>query len=364
MEINENSFGAGLTNADHKQHLNLLSSAWDVIDEDLINFSPNIPTPLPLSSFLNTIIINCDNHPELLPYPADISNKEDEHSKAYSELFQSLVPKTSVPSEMISAKLNDYYEKVQIKKNAAALIKGTSRKFRLNAAAYAILCNIDDKDARYRIFKKAGTYLKVLFEEYSRLPASEREKIYFFEKINTINSNIHYILKITSQNQAFLVQPHKITTDSYLTHLYLSGYSAKEPVTENTPFEMASFRISRIQKIQKTNQKKSLTKEDMKNLEKEISAKGIAFLLSPLVHATIRFTKTGQQKFQTQSYLRPVHSQKISEFVYEFAATERQLEAYFLKFGKDIEVLGPDSLRNYFANYYKETEDLYFPDKR
>ena len=139
MEINENSFGAGLTNADHKQHLNLLSSAWDVIDEDLINFSPNIPTPLPLSSFLNTIIINCDNHPELLPYPADISNKEDEHSKAYSELFQSLVPKTSVPSEMISAKLNDYYEKVQIKKNAAALIKGTSRKFRLNDAACVIL---------------------------------------------------------------------------------------------------------------------------------------------------------------------------------------------------------------------------------
>ena len=165
-------------------------------------------------------------------------------------------------------------------------------------------------------------------------------------------------------NSSYLVKPYEITADTILTHLYLSGYSAADPTNHPYDFKPAPFRISRISKKPKVseNVEEPLTPEEIRQLEKDIKEKGIAFLLSDFTTAKVKFTKNGLWKLQSQSYLRPVSIEKESELVYLIKATELQLEAYFLKFGKDVEILEPANLRDRFARHYQDAAALYSCD--
>ena len=84
-----------------------------------------------------------------------------------------------------------------LKKHTA---KGSSQKFRLSNKAYDLICSVPKDDFKTIIFKKPGIYLKVLFEEYSLLPPSEREKIFFYDIISKskelLNKNRIYLLQL------------------------------------------------------------------------------------------------------------------------------------------------------------------------
>lgn len=352
-------------NSDHKQHLNLIPSAWAVIDNDRRDFSKNTE-PLGLATLLNKIILTCETNPELLPYPVKLLDEKNEYIKANVRLLceHALDPQI----KDFKNDLAEQYEKNKREEIREKSKKGESRKFRLSDAVYDEIDQIKETDIRTRIFEKPGAYLKVLLEEYAKLPASERERIYFYEMFKTlqeiINNKQACTLCMAPNNSSYLVKPYEITADTILTHLYLSGYSAADPTNHPYDFKPAPFRISRISKKPKVseNVEEPLTPEEIRQLEKDIKEKGIAFLLSDFTTAKVKFTKNGLWKLQSQSYLRPVSIEKESELVYLIKATELQLEAYFLKFGKDVEILEPANLRDRFARHYQDAAALYSCD--
>lgn len=372
-------------NSDHKQHLNLIPSAWAVIDNDRRDFSKNTE-PLGLATLLNKIILTCETNPELLPYPVKLLDEKNEYIKANVRLLceHALDPQI----KDLKNNLAEQYEKNKREEIRKKSKKGESRKFRLSDAVYDEIDQIKETDIRTRIFEKPGAYLKVLLEEYAKLPASERERIYFYEMFETLQEIIKNrqtcTLCVAPSDNSFLVKPYEITADTLLTHLYLSGYSAANPTNHPYDFKPASFRISRISKKPKVSEnfEDLLTPEEIRELEKQLETKletnfetklkrhleakikerGIAFLLSESTTAKVKFTENGLWKLQSQSYLRPVSIEKESELVYLIKATELQLEAYFLKFGKDVEILEPAKLRERFARHYQDAAALYSCD--
>ena len=72
-QTNYLSFAEQITNEDHKQNLNLNPYAWNIIINDTVDFSSNVNSPINLTSFLNKIIINCEENPSLLPFPSNVS---------------------------------------------------------------------------------------------------------------------------------------------------------------------------------------------------------------------------------------------------------------------------------------------------
>ena len=377
-------------NSDHKQHLNLIPSAWAVIDNDRRDFSKNTE-PLGLATLLNKIILTCETNPELLSYPVKLLDEKNEYIKANVRLLCEHAPDPQIKD--FKNDLAEQYEENKREEIRKKSKKGESRKFRLSDAVYDEIDQIKETDIRTRIFEKPGAYLKVLLEEYAKLPASERERIYFYEMFKTLQEIIKNrqtcTLCVAPYDNSFLVKPYEITADALLTHLYLSGYSTADPTNHPYDFKSASFRISRISKKPKVseNLEDLLTPEEIRKLERQleqqleakletnletklktklemdIKKKGIAFLSSDFTTAKVKFTKKGLWKLQSQSYLRPIAIEKESELVYLIKATELQLEAYFLKFGKDVEILEPAKLRKGFARHYKNAAKRYYTDK-
>lgn len=359
------SFSEQITNEDQKQNLNLTAFSWNIIESDIVNFSADIHSPLNLATFLNKIIINCEENPELLSYPCNISSIANEKQKKFSSLLSmhlSDTERTNLKKDLLLGLMSDY-EKELIQKNDKHRLKGIAKKFRLSNKAYNLLCSIPSDDFKTSIFKKPGTYLKVLFEEYSMLPTSEREKIFFIDIVQKIERAIaqKQELLITSGQYRFDMIPYKITTDAYLSHLYLAGKSCIHPAEGASSFTASSFRISRIISLSMLGASDHpLDKKDKKELDKRISAQDIQFLLSDSINIKLRFTKEGVQKYQSQSYLRPSYAKKSANDIYEFQLTALQAFAYFFKFGKDVEILEPANLRTYFKHEYESAVNIYF----
>ena len=354
-QTNYLSFAEQITNEDHKQNLNLNPYAWNIIINDTVDFSSNVNSPINLTSFLNKIIINCEENPSLLPFPSNVSAIANQKQKNFYSLLSSTLPDSQdslVRDAILKQLMLEYTNETSkyLKKHTA---KGSSQKFRLSNKAYDLICSVPKDDFKTIIFKKPGIYLKVLFEEYSLLPPSEREKIFFYDIISKNQRAIEQKqdLLITTVNKKYDVIPYKLTTDTYLSHLYLAGKSCPHPDTDK--FVPASFRISRIEHLELLGHSGCLlSKSDAKLLDKRISELDIQFLLSDSVKIKIQFTKEGFQKYQTQSYLRPAYTEKIANSIYEFQITKYQAIAYFFKFGKDVEILEPEDLRTYFKSEY------------
>lgn len=350
-----------ITNEDQKINLTLPSSVWEVIYNDIQDFSNDITSAGKLASFLNTIIINCSNAPYLLPYPVNIPNQIAELRTEYAK---------SLPSEVLDFRddllhnLVSTYEN-SLKSAAISSIKskGIARKFRLNNSVFREICKIDISDSRTRIFEKPSVYLKILFIEYSKLPSSEREKIYFHPFVKIIEDAISSgkNLSITTCSQRFDAVPYKLVSDTALSHLYVVGVSSCSPANDDSTYKDASFRVSRIQDVSLSGIKKVLSKSDKKRLEENIRCNHLQFLIGKKYNIKIRLTKEGLSKYQTQSYLRPTFLSK-KDNVYEFCISREQLNAYFFKFGKDAEILEPEELRNYFLLKYKDALQAYDVD--
>lgn len=355
---NQIPFSDYITNEDQKLNLTLPYSVWEVIYNDIQDFSPDITSATKLASFLNTIILNCSNAPYLLPYPVNIPNQIAE---LRSEYAKSLPSEISYFRDDLLHNLDNTYES-SLKSASISSIKskGLARKFRLNNKVFKEICKIDVSDSRVRIFEKPSIYLKILFIEYSKLPSSEREKIYFYPLVKIIEEAISSgkNLSITTCNQRFDAVPYKLISDTALSHLYLIGVSSCFPATDDSTYKDASFRISRIQDISLSGIKKVLTKTDKRRLEDNIRFNHLQFLIGKKYNIKIKFTKEGLSKYQTQSYLKPTFLSK-KDNVYEFCISREQLDAYFFKFGKDAEILEPEELRNYFIQKYKDALQAY-----
>jgi hypothetical protein len=209
-----------------------------------------------------------------------------------------------------------------------------------------------------------GDYIKTIAEYYARLSYYERERIWYKDKIFELEDSFgRFCLKISTtrinQNDSpHIVLPYKIEHDKWTGYNYLTGIEYSD---ENTK-KPCCFRVAFISDVKRLSPEKypsKITKDDIKQIEKEKEKKGVQFLPGNTEKIKILLTDNGQKMYNQIIYMRPQFTEKENNNIYCFDCTPLQIEYYFLKFGKDAEVLEPLALRKRFYEFYESATTIY-----
>lgn len=356
----------------YRIHLNLSEFAYHIIEQD--SFSFNIGS---ISTFANIIFNNYYKFAD-----ASISLKK-EYEKEKLSAFLDVTEKGKKAKEKLDRDLlnliinifQEYKTKaIQDKNNKYG--KGHQKKIWLNHHnSYTLYISDDDKYYKDKYGKgKHSWYIKALLEEYARKPFVERERIVFSDYINTIEgalkntNNVTLLSVVTDKNKKYYIYPYAVMTDPLHTANYLVGYS-KTNDTEKIP---CSLRISAIRSLENLlRQSGNLTLEEKETLREKIAIRGVQFLIGTEKDIVVKMNDSGKEKYNRLRSLRPKYIEIKDNnedndgyrHEYKFNCTEAQAEFYFFKFGKDVKIISPESLRDKFKMSYKEAFGLYKYDK-
>ena len=335
----------------NKQRINLSTSAYEVIRNDMFTFHEN-----KLSHFINSIFEHYSPKAK-----CSISLVLNQYRGELSELLSGIRGDEGTQKRIFNRLISKEEEKLRQQTNSYE--KGISFNFWLNKHNFDHLTEerFGCKEDKY-YDNKRGKYIKCVLEEYARLPYIEREKIYLTPFITEIEKAIHdkKQLRVTTEKGAiYNVYPYDISSDPLSTANYLVGYSQQDdnPDAELRP---CSFRISALKHVEISKSKSAfIPKEKQKNLSKLVASRGVQFLISTEEEIHVRLTDSGRHKYYRQSHLRPTLVEEQEGNIFVFRCTNAQAEFYFFKFGKDAEILFPAELREKFKSMYQSAADIY-----
>ncbi len=281
----------------------------------------------------------------------------------YSAFTNEQCPLNKIPSGFLNAIFQNYYNEAVATSSPSqfASIKGIHFNFRLQKETQQILENeyeIGCADKYYRSSSKSdsvpsvGKYLKAIFEEYSRLPYYQREKIYFKKTYRTISDAIQLSRKITYTYRGtfYELSPYEIALDEWSSYNYVLGFTS-----DNTAI---NCRLSYMENIKLSPQKINISKEHKKELSELLISNGVQFLHGKNIEIKVMLTQAGKDNYDHMVFMRPQYHELTrldnGDYIYTFNCTERQAEYYFLKFGADAVILEPENLRKKFADKYMD----------
>ena len=103
-----------------------------------------------------------------------------------------------------------------------------------------------------------------------------------------------------------------------------------------------------------------LNKQEIANIESQLSNYSPAYLIGKPELIKVKLTKKGKQSYQSRLYSRPEKIESLStDDVYVFDCTQQQIFNYFFSFGADAKIISPESLRNRFISTYNEALKQY-----
>ena len=346
--------------SDHKLTVNLSPTAAAIMHDDMICFAETKK-----ESYLNHIFDAYHSHAD-----ASIEIKTQLYSRELDETFGPLKLPKAEQDKVRNVLVEKYRNELNVKKESYE--KGNSLRIyvRKNNENYLMAEDFPDSDGSYckedRHYKNVRSYFKAVIEEYSALPYSERERIYFskiYDEIIDAISHSNIVMIRLQNNQAFYVKGVALETDSQCLYHYLAGYATPEKNRDDEGcFRPISFRLSNIKSAKRLKSRSAFLKKELRTkLRQGINRYGIQFLSSDLVNAVIRLTDEGINKYNHILHLRP-YADFIDEsdrHIYHFCAPENQLEFYFFKFGKDARILEPKNLAEKFKKMYSEGAKAY-----
>lgn len=361
---------------DNKQYINLSMDAWAIIEYDQYRFasSDEIVRKIPLSTLLNRIF---QNFYEIAD--ASIALQADNYTRELREILSEeetssvskKQKKKTVCDEAVIEKLTQAHIR-KLQKKSDTCRKGKGERFRLNNHNFEYLTSPDSDCRENLYYSSIGQYLKALFEEYASLTYLERESIYYRPVFETIQQAFDSNMAVrVTHDKGFLFefQPYQILCDPVSSHHYLTGYST--PINMKVDYDAtnqpipcrarpASIRISNIRDAKlirrKSGKLTALQKAELKNC---LAFNGPQFLTDDTHEIHIRLTQNGIRKYNYQMTLRPDYVKIIEPDIYVFQCSERQIQYYFIEFGKDATILKPDHLRQYFQQWYEAAEKSY-----
>ena len=215
-----------------------------------------------------------------------------------------------------------------------------------------------------KYYRNTWQFIKAVIEEYTEKPYIEREAIFFNEIIQKIRLAGDNYLIISSGGNRYMLRPYGIEPDSLSAYNYLVGYSTRisgDDRTEATE-NLASFRIARISDVVVLDEGKPLSNAERTMISDAIVVKGVQFLVGSPTEIRVRLTEGGMREYKRQISMRPLYNKyRSSGYELVFECTEWQAFVYFIKFGKEAEVLSPENLRSRFYNMYSEAKEAYGP---
>lgn len=238
--------------------------------------------------------------------------------------------------------------------------KGGFYKFKINKSNAEFLRNYED--SCYFKDKGLGFYLAAIFEEYTRLPIVEREKIIFKEVIEEINNAIESkrAIKVSRKNLPDVnIVPYKIDVPYGQNSNKLVGvYDSFDRDYFSTLFDEY---ISNISKVKVIKSRRVTIDKDL--IEECLEATRGKRLPEEVKKFRIKFTKNGLKMYDNDESNKPLGrcetAEDLKERIYTFNCLESEIFYYFLKFGPLATILEPIDLKEKFASYYKLAYERY-----
>ncbi len=340
-----------LINDEHKVRIPLSEKAKIIIEEDMLNW--NIKNN---NSFINTVF-EYYKEDALSSLSRVMERKEDKLRLSLRKICKS----KKETEALIDTILSD--EQKALKKEAYKYIseKNSGQLYTLNKKNFDYLISDECKEEKYYNMKPSK-YIRAVIEEYCALPYIEREKIFFrnyYEQINLAIKASKKIKIVTSNsNNKYYIEPYKIISDSLNTRNYLICYSGLSEKKSNSI--ITSVSIARIASIKTLREEYHFTIPKIKKIEERLSTNTPMYLIGRHKQIRVRLSKKGQKMFQKEIYNRPHNIFGPSnDGIYTFDCTTRQAFKYFYSFGKEAEIISPDSLRDKFKKELFESLKLY-----
>lgn len=249
---------------------------------------------------------------------------------------------------LIYSKLKSSFEKSD--KNLKIDVKGkyTDKKsFTLQKKHYQEYIDI----VQVEVFKEhtisEAEYFRTLFYKYATLPLFEREKILYDKNFQLLEGSIanNQRIIIQTKNRTRKLEPYFIKQSEEFSYVF--GYCF-------TKEEYRVFRISNIDNISTVNEKiEYKNEEEIFNIYKNFDP-----FLSYGKEVKVRFTPYGKIKYNTIISNRPkLLSQQDN--IYVFECSEKKAQVYFPQFFTEVEILEPESLRQWYRNKLEEALEYY-----
>jgi len=359
-----------------KQRLRLSAYAWSIIEQDRMNFSHD-GEAVSKAGLLNRVFLNFYEHAE-----ASIPLRLEEKLIEWNDILKSSDNEGYAP--LIEKLCDGYQSELQLKIKQLCSPGDSDLAWNLTLQIDVCKLLIDLWNRNFFSIEPGakitrGKFLIAVFEEYAKKPYVEREQIYFEKIYSEIEDAIVHerpiIITYAQTDKPLYVLPHSLESDKLSMYNYLIGYSRSATSTYNTAnddhFSLESFRLSKIQRAeidryQKAGSGKLSLKQ--RNKIKENRAKhGTMFIADEdkIYEIIVKFTEEGKRKYINQVHMRPSQyidgkrSNKESCDIHIFRCTIHQAIAYFFKFGSDVEILSPLSLREQFKQDYVKAAMLY-----
>ncbi len=340
--------------AQAKQHINLSTYAWDILEQDIVEFMNSNPNKI--SGFINRIL---EVYLREGLFPADITSSIQSYEKHQRKRLQNINGLSGQSlEEILSILKKDYIHSLLQDFHTE---KGIGKKFDVNNACRALLKAKGEFGYETEVFPKRGAYINTILEHYARLPMAEREDIFFRDTITELEYCIHTkrSLYLSTQKYTHQLIPYKIMHDKYNMHTYLVGISFEDEEPKSR-----LFRISQILRMTRTTSAPLiLDVHTRRQIDNEIKQKGVQYLPGETQRIQIRLTSTGQKMYHRITFQRPTYEpqspEDIRNNIFTFVCTPYQAFVYFKAFGCEAEILSPDSLRNNLIEFYETALSAY-----
>lgn len=337
-----------------KQHINLSNHAWNIIEQDIMEFENKSPDKI--SGFINHILeIYLKNG----LFPADITSSLHIFEKQQQKWLNNIEDLSDIQKKQIISSLTQKH--IDSLLQDFRVPKGVGRKFDVNKSCRTLLKEKGNCYYEVNVFQKRGTYINCILENYASLPLASREDIYYADLISELKYCISkkQVVHITAAYRSIPLVPYKIMHDPYNLHTYVIAIPYENPSAGSH-----LFRISQIKSLTKTGMYVPvISKETILSLEKEIKDKGVQYLPGQLQKVQIRLTSAGQNMYHRITFQRPAHLPQTDiekeSNIFTFLCTPYQAYIYFKAFGCEAEILAPTSLRQNILTFHEKALNLY-----
>ena len=336
---------------DNKQRINLSAFALETINEDMIAFGNPKNTTI-----INTIILNGIRN-ELASIHSALEKEQTKLEATLLDLRIDEREKDEVIRYLVKQKKKELLE------HAESYESGESRSIRLQNEVIDYLVGNIPGCMEGGYYKSRTKYLKAIIEEYCAKPYSERELIYFDDKVRKIREAIRENKKIAAKTAGgkYCIYPYDIICDKKTMYNYLVGYSIRlESDDEKRPMSMRISADNQFEVIRSGSGK--LKEAEKKSLRELIEKRGVQFMVGEEEEIRVVLTDAGIAQYNRQLHLRPVYKAKENN-EYVFSCTPLQAEVYFSRFGKEALIKEPEYLRERMKTRFSEAYDSYCKKK-
>lgn len=345
-------YGYPLINEEQKIRIALSDRARLTMAEDMVVFR----TPK-AATFVNTVFHNYKSEAKS-SISLYLQQREIELDRLFTGAKLDAVSKKIAIDQILSVEKKEIRDKI----SEYSSTKGESKLYHINDSNVEYLLEDCDEEQYY---SRPGLYIRSIIEEYCSLPFIKRERIFRKDIYETIERACvdRRILKIKAnyygKDQLFYVYPYKIVPDPFHTQSYLVCYSRKAEGEEKDKI-VASFSMARIAPPTMLTKTFHLNKQEISNIETQITNYSPAYLIGKPEQIKVKLTKKGKQSYQSRLYSRPEKIELLSsDDIYVFDCTQQQIFNYFFSFGADAEILSPEYLRNRFRNAHERALEKY-----